>query len=432
MGTTPHTVNFEPAQVLELELSQPLPALDAVENMAGHRYRKAVILVRLHTVPVGLLDLDLGDVGLSADQLAVLIWHNLHREINAHMKHNALPELTALDASGIVTDHTPRHLEERRRLLANAPMVSIVVPTHNRPDSVARCLETLVALDYPNYEILVVDNGPNSNATELVVKETYGHNPRVRYVFEKYAGVSLARNRGIAEARGEIIAYADDDVLVDKHWLSAIVAGFNADDDIACVTGLIIPAELDTPAQVWFEQIGGFPKRLTRQIYDMGQNKLNSRFYPYSSGVIGVGANMAFKASALRAAGGFHPALGPGTPAVGGEDLDLYFRMLMGGCRFLYEPMAIVRHIHRRDYEELRKQMYNYGVGFFAYLTKCLLDDPRRLFKVLFFIPPGLYQLLSATSVKNAKKQSDYPKELVRLEQKGWLYGPIAYLRSRW
>src|SRR6266404_1117746 len=71
---------------------------------------------------------------------------------------------------------------------------------------------------------------------------------------------------------------------------------------------------------------------------------------------------------------------GPGTRTGGGEDLDVFFRVIMGGYRLVYEPASLLYHLHRRDYAHLRKQIYSYGVGFTAYLTKCLLDDPRLVF----------------------------------------------------
>jgi hypothetical protein len=98
----------------------------------------------------------------------------------------------------------------------------------------------------------------------------------------------------------------------------------------------------------------------------------------------------------------------------------------------VYEPAAIVHHRHHRNYEDLRQQMYGYGVGLTAYLTKPLVDKPGLFLDVALRIPRGVVYALSPCSPKNVRKRVDYPRELTTLEQKGMLYGPFAYLRSRW
>jgi hypothetical protein len=233
-------------------------------------------------------------------------------------------------------------------------------------------------------------------------------------------------------AKGEIMAFTDDDVLVDSYWLVELVRGFSRADDVACVTGLILPLELETPAQFWIEEFGGFNKGFTRRVFDMAENHPKTPLYPYTAGRLGSGANMAFRATFLRSVGGFDPALGPGSPAQGGEDLTLFFQAVTLGYKLVYEPASLAYHPHYREYVGLRKQIYNYGVGLVAYLTKNLLDNPRLLFDFIPKLPYGLVFTLSTDSPKNSKKSEDYPKELTTIELKGMLYGPFAYLYSRW
>ena len=142
----------------------------------------------------------------------------------------------------------------------NTPMVSVVVPSAGRADTVIRCARSILATGYANLEILLVDNRPGT-ANSVPLKEFVESDARLRYVEEPVVGASNARNRGAAEASGEIIAFTDDDAVVDAHWLTAIVAEF-ADPDVDCVTGLVLPLALDTPAQQWFENWGGFGKGL--------------------------------------------------------------------------------------------------------------------------------------------------------------------------
>jgi cellulose synthase/poly-beta-1,6-N-acetylglucosamine synthase-like glycosyltransferase len=285
-------------------------------------------------------------------------------------------------------------------------------------------------MDYPSFEIVVVDNAPSSNATADFIQQAYGGLPQVRYVREDWPGLAAAHNRGLKEVNTPIVAFTDDDVIVDRHWLTELVMAFDVAENVGCVTGLIFPIELETPSQIWVEQYGGFNKGFARRIYDMANNRPQGFLYPYTAGTFGSGANMAFRTSALRQLGGFDPALGTGTPARGGDDLSIFFHIVANGFQLVYEPAAIVRHSHRRDYADLRKQMHDYGVGLTAYLTSLLLGRPGLLFDLALKAPYGLLFAVSPRSSKNAKKQVDYPKELTTLERRGMLYGPLAYLRS--
>lgn len=423
--------SFEPIRLVEAEISRPLSRLSAVDPRNRRRYRRVLALVRLHGEPLGFAPLSLGEGDLSPQEYADQIWRALRDEINSHLRRDGLPEMTGLDAAGLPDYGTPLCLREREARLAGAPFASIVVATRDRPESLATCLHSLLALDYPNYEIIVVDNAPSTQATADLIERMSRTSPRLRYVREDQPGCSYARTRGLLEARAEIVVFTDDDVVVDRQWLANLVQAFEVADNVGCVTGMILPMELETPAQKWIEQYGGFSKGFRRRLYDLGENRPDNPLYPYTAGMFGSGANMAFKASVLRAIGGFDPALGSGSPALGGEDLAAYFQVLMAGYRLVYEPSAILRHSHRRDEDGLRSQIYSYGVGLTAYLTKCLFDNPRLLPGFIARIPSGLRFLFSPSSPKNIKKRSGYPKELNKLELKGMLRGPFAYLQGR-
>jgi hypothetical protein len=139
---------------------------------------------------------------------------------------------------------------------------------------------------------------------------------------------------------------------------------------------------------------------------------------------------MAFRRSSLARVGGFDPAMGTGTPAMGGDDLAAFFRVITSGEALVYEPAAIVRHAHYREYAALERQIYGYGVGLTAFLTKAILDQPRLLLALGARAPRGLIYALSPRSGKNRKKGTDYPPHLTTLERKGMVQGPLAALRS--
>ena len=312
---------------------------------------------------------------------------------------------------------------------------SVIVPSNfARPAQLQRCVERLIQLDYPDYEVIVVDNR-RGNVPQAEISG-------VRVVREQRPGISAARNRGIAVATGEIVAFTDDDVVVDRRWLRALAERFARQPDVSAVTGLVMPLELETPAQVLFEQSGsgldrGFVPltferagrfRVLRKATWSGMENVRSI---YLTGEFGLGSNMAFRTSVLLSAGGFDEALGVGTPACGGEDLAMLIELLTAGHQLAYEPGAIIRHSHRATLAELERQIHGYGVGFTAMLTAVTLRDPRHAIGLAAVIPSWLRSLHDASSAKNVHRQQDYPQALARAELRGLLKGPFAYLRSR-
>lgn len=425
--------SFQPIRLFEVELSQPLPTLTSFDAKTEQHYRQARMLVRLHATPLGLVDLELTEELTPQDYVGA-IWHSLHESINRHLQSDGLTELASLGIEGVPSQEAPACVLTRAQHLTDAPFTSVVVCTHERADQLRNCLESLSALIYPNYEIIVVDNAPRTSATADVVQREFAHLPNLRYVRENKQGLSWARNCGLACAQGSYIAFTDDDVLTDSYWLAGLTQGFSAADRVACVTGLTLPAELETRAQLWFEQFGGFSRGFKRRIFDLEttpqEDRLGGPLYPYSTGRFGSGNSMAFETAFLREVGGFDSALGAGTPTQGGEDLAAFFQVIARGRSLIYEPSAINFHVHRRNQGELRKQMYGYGTGLSAYLTSTLLGAPGRIFELIARTPNGLTYMLSADSPKNRQRSDGYPTGLVILELWGVLHGPFTYFLS--
>lgn len=415
-----------PIRVLDVELGRPLPAIDAARSLHGHPYRRAHVLVRLHGWPLGAVNVELDpEQGtLVPAPYGAQLWRALGPAILEHLDHDGHDAVARLPVEGLGTGPCARRLPA-----ADFPLVTVVVPTRDRAEYLGDCLDALLGLSYPRYEILVVDNAPGTATTADLVRGRFGHVRHLRYLREDRQGASHARNRGIQEAAGQILAFTDDDIRVDPEWLTALVGGFAAAPDVACVTGLVLPAALEIEPHLWVEEWLGGDKTFKRRVYDLDQHRGSSPLYPYSLGAFGAGASMAFTASALNTLGGFDPVLGPGSPAGGGEDLDLFFRVLAAGMRLVCEPAAIGRHVPRPDYRGLLRQVERNGVGFTAVLTKCLLDRPIRIVDLAAKVPLGLLCLLRSRS--RSTRQADYPRELVRQELKGMVLGPGAYLRSR-
>ncbi|HLT47694.1 MAG TPA: glycosyltransferase [Rubricoccaceae bacterium] len=299
--------------------------------------------------------------------------------------------LTTDDVARRVEAHAgPKLLRERlRAALAPAaarpaetpplPPLTVAVCTRDRPELVARCLDALAALDAGDAglpeppEILAVDNAPSDGRTREVV----AGRPGVRYVCEPRAGLDFARNRALAEARGDLVAFLDDDVVVDRFWLAGLAEAYAENPDAAAFTGLVLPYELETEAQVLFERRGGFRRGFEKLRYQ-GPERAGNPLYPCGAGVFGAGANMAFRRDVLLALGGFDEALDTGAPLPGGGDLDAFYRVVRAGYPLVYEPRYLAFHQHRRDVDGLRRQYRSWGLGLMAFVGKTYGADPAQ------------------------------------------------------
>ena len=421
---------FQPVRLLEIELSQPLPSISTFDARAQHHYRHARALVRLHAQPIGLIDLELNGAELAPNAYLNRIWEPLHQNINAHLRADGLPEIDQLTTAGIQSATRPVCLQQRAQFLARAPFVSVIVCTRDRTEQLAQSLPVLLELAYPRFEIIVVDNAPKTDATAKLIAQRYGD--QVRYEREDRPGLSWARNRGLQYARGDIVAFIDDDEIPSAHWLTVLASGFEISANVACVTGTILPAEIETQPQDWFEQFGGHSKgrNFERVIFNLTMDRTQNPFFPVPP--FGAGGNMAFKTQVLRVLGGFDNAMGTGTPALATEDTAAFFDILTRGYTLVFDPAATVRHYHYRDYAHLRRQLYAYGVGLTAFFTRSVLNQPRCIVDLFAIVPKAVQYFFSPHSLRNAKMRDDYPSELTRRQLVGMMYGPVAYLRSRW
>lgn len=412
-----------PVLLLDVELGGALPEVP-VERPQGGRYGRARVLARLHGEVVGIAEVALAEAPLGAVELAEQLQEALADELAEHL-HRDEHDPVALTAAGLPAPADPPCAAELAAVRARAPFASVVVATRDRPDTLAACLDTVLALDYPGFEVIVVDNAPSDDASARLVAERF---PSVVYVAEPLPGLAVAHNRGLRAARGELVAITDDDVLVDRRWLLELARGFEAADDVGCVTGLIFPDELETPAQVWLEDRVGLNKGHRRRLFDIGSNRPPDPLFPFTAGVFGSGANMAFRADALAAIGGFDPALGAGTRSRGGDDLAAFLDVVVSGRTLVYEPRAVVRHRHRREADGLRRQLGHYGVGLGAYLAHAVAVRPSRALSLARHVPRG---------VAHARRRSGGPDgdgELAGLraaQRRGVLVGPAAYLVER-
>jgi cellulose synthase/poly-beta-1,6-N-acetylglucosamine synthase-like glycosyltransferase len=230
-----------------------------------------------------------------------------------------------------------------------------------------------------------------------------------------------ARNRGVAEASYDLIAYTDDDTRPDRLWLRAIAKAF-AKPEVMAVTGLIAPMELETPAQIYFEYTyGGMSKGFRR--WEVRKSGLKKKQVLWSCS-FGAGANMAFRRQLFEAIGLFDVALDVGTPSRGGGDLEFFHRVVARGHTLVYEPAAMVWHLHRRDFAALRRQLYDNGSGFGAYLLTCWRNRTvRRRLLLRFAIREWFYGWI----LRRLWKPKGHDRSLIWAELRGALHSYRAY-----
>jgi glycosyltransferase involved in cell wall biosynthesis len=337
--------------IVEIQLTDPLPDLQARCCAGG-----MALIVRHKQQVVGFMMLP----------------------ATAELKHNQLARLVSAEAGMHIL------AEKLRAELAPAlppvpvPSLTVAICTRDRPDWLARCLGSLH--DLPSvgkggmrgFDILVVDNASSGNATRHVAER----HDDVTYSRELRPGLNFARNRALQEATGEYIAYLDDDVVVDGGWLAGLQEALSAQPDALAVTGQVLPLELDTGAQVLFEQRGGFRHGFSRQRYT-GEYSGGGDLYPCRTGIFGVGCNMAFNRRRLLDLGGFDEALDTGPPLPGGGDHDIFYRVVRAGGPLVYEPRMLVFHQHRKTMPQLRHQYWTWGLSVMAVATKWYREDPQ-------------------------------------------------------
>jgi glycosyltransferase involved in cell wall biosynthesis len=468
-------MSFRPTAIREVELSEPVAAINA------NGYRDALVLVRWYSEPLALVNVPLTDGTAPADRVARALWPQAAapvarrcqeagqlvpaaqpltvgagtaddgRRLPGREDHPAGqrrpvgPASTASPAAddfpaallrtGLQLPWPPAYLLGRATTLRNAAPISVVVCTRDRADKLACCLAAVLGQDYPDFELIVVDNAPLTSAVADLVA---GLRPAgaargipVRRVVEPRPGLSWARNAGLAAASGKIVAYLDDDERPDRHWLAELARGFTLGKRVAGVSGLVLPERLDTEAQVLYEEFGGHSKGrgFTHEIFDPASHQRQHPLYPLPA--FGVGASLAFDRAALTQIGGFDVALGAGTPARAGEDTAAIADVMLDGGTFVYWPGAVMWHLHRATVPEVERQLNGYGSGLAAFYTRALLRHPAHLATLARLAPRALHDLRGHDSVRTATMGADYPAALRRASAQGMLAGPLRYLRSR-
>jgi len=418
------------AHVLDIELSAAVAGLDRL-SPAGRWADRAWVLVRLLGEPLGLDVLEIPPAGISGEdffELEAARWlPRLGQILGVDGSEFSRQEVYAALRSLESSDFSRSHQEFVQR----APRCSVVVCTRDRPQDLRRCLGSLAIQDHPNYTVWVVDNAPVNGATRQVV-DSFSVDMDIRYIAEPRPGLSRARNAALQrDLDGDLVAWLDDDETADPMWLTELMRAFDARTEVVAASGVVVPAQLDTQAQMWFEQFGGHSKGrgFTPDLFSRATRSRQHPLYPLPP--FGVGANMAFRTETLRALGGFDEALGAGTPSQGSEDTKMFTDVLLTGGQVAYWPAAVTRHFHRRDLEGLRRQMRGYGTGLTAFYAAAVLGRPSVAVSLVRLAPRALRDVFSSDSLRVATLQDDFPRDLLAENRRGMAVGPWLYLRGR-
>lgn len=261
----------------------------------------------------------------------------------------------------------------------SAGSLTVAVCTRARTASIGRTLDSVLAQRPPVEEIVVVDNAPPDESTRKLLAARY---PGVRYLREPVQGLDFARNRALAGATGEVVAFLDDDAVAEPGWAAALRSVFAGDPAVAVVTGRVEALGAGTEGEQIFEANGGFSRGEARiRLPDDAGRPLHGRPAPLIAWAVSVGSGCSYavrRETALRL-GGFDEALDLGSALPGGGDHDLLWRALEAGHGVVYEPAALARHEHRAAAAGAHGQIVGHQRALLAFLTKHLVQGgPAR------------------------------------------------------
>jgi glycosyltransferase involved in cell wall biosynthesis len=412
---------FAPWEIVHIDLGKSLQELPAISQIQG-----LYIVFWFHNLPLGHKLLPVEKLPLTVSELTRIALETASRGAHEGEKevateglsnfcaYSSLQELLAL----LEKKQSPESVE-----LQN-PSVSVVICTRNRLEALARAVDSILCTEQQPDEIIVVDNAPSSDVTRKLVAGL----PGIRYVLEPRRGLDVARNAGVQHSKGDIVAFIDDDVIVHPNWLNAIKRSF-VDPAVMAVTGLVLPAELKTEAQYFFETYWGFNRGYQAKVFDLRYFE-HKKSGTVSVWKIGAGANMAFRRAVFSLVGGFDERLDVGAAGCSG-DSELWYRILAEGWKCRYEPAAVAFHYHRENIEDVEEQIFNYMRGHVAAL--CIQFENYHHFgnirRVVNTLPKRYLK-----SISYIRKSGYHPSHLtLKPEIAGYFSGIFFYLgRIHW
>ncbi|OGY27923.1 MAG: hypothetical protein A2802_02615 [Candidatus Woykebacteria bacterium RIFCSPHIGHO2_01_FULL_43_29] len=235
-------------------------------------------------------------------------------------------------------------------------MISVIIPTYKRKDKLRQTLESVLNQSIKDYEVIVVEDGSNDGTKEMVTELRDTHK-NLSYFYQTNKGPAAARNQGISKAKGEIIAFTDDDCVVPRDWLERLLAGFKKHPEVVGVGGKLEASEDELKKNVYAR----YEKYMSLKAYGTGEKEVIGGFDCPAGGT----NNLAYKKKVLVEVGGFDETF----PVAAGEDADIKKRITDKGYKILYLPLKVEHH---QDYYfgGFLKQSYNRGIGSYHFQKK--------------------------------------------------------------
>ena len=294
------------------------------------------------------------------------------------------------------------------------PKCTVAIPTRDRPALLDRCLEAVSQLDYPSFDVLVVENVPTNDLSREAAARW-----KARYIVEPVSGVSRARNRALRECTSEIVAFLDDDSLPRPDWLSGIVNAFQ-DPAVMAVTGLTQyydrALELKDPSFLTGNIVSQNVSQLTID------RTLPSWFNLVNFGDIGGAANMAFRRQVVEVWPGFDERLGLGAFLEGYADRNVLFTLIKRGYGVTYTPHAVVYHPSVESAPNLPFRHIQRHTALAGYLALLFAEEGEHRRDVLDFIVDRFRRMSGRGRPRNIS---------IRSELRACVAGVLRYVRSR-
>lgn len=250
--------------------------------------------------------------------------------------------------------------------------ISILIASYNRSSSLLKFLQELTRQVVPqglDWEVLIVDNNSTDGTSDAVAPFVQENPHRFRYFLETRQGKSAALNTGIKEARGEILAFTDDDCLPNLDWLSSIAGEFSTDPLLGAIGGRVeLYDKQDKPVSI---------RTCTQRTLISTPSQLFSLL---------IGCNMAVHRRVCERVEEFDTLLGPGIRTRALEDMDFLYRIYKQGFKMVYSPAVLVFHNHgRRSDAEVQSLTRNYLIGRGAFYCKHILKRDRDILKIAYW-----------------------------------------------
>ncbi|KIC92326.1 glycosyltransferase family 2 protein [Flavihumibacter sp. ZG627] len=345
---------FLPYRIVHLDLAELEKYLDIIHQLQSPAY----FVIWWREIPLGHFYFERME---EKNELRGLIYKNIQPTLDSYSQ----DQMAIVNIQKAILSSDVNSLEYNMRTILGNLLprdipdyadISIIICTRNRSNILIKCLDSLAKQHCKPREIIIVDNAPSDDSTERLVNLTGD----IRYIREERPGLDIARNTGAINAGNNIIAYLDDDVVIDPFWTYRIMEAF-LDNTVDAITGLVLPASLEAESQVIFEKFWSFNKGYLQKKYTSGFLKPKDKDCPKVWN-IGAGANMAFRKDILEKVNYFDERLDAGAAGCSG-DSEIWFRILRIRGNILYSPLAIVYHEHRRDMKGLERQLFNYMKG---------------------------------------------------------------------